>query len=350
MPKRDSIKAIRGGSIAYKPELDGLRAIAVAGVVAFHLVKFKAGFLGVDVFFVLSGYLITRVLVNNFHNKKFFSNFYKKRFFRLFPILFVNIFIGSIILLVIDHKIYGRYILRAILYIRNIFGATQQGHDLWQHTWSLSAEEQFYLAYPFVLFLFWRKIKNPKRIAILFGTYFLLCQLINQSHFEFSSFGILNWSLITRPSGLALGCALGMMSQLKISAKPSYLYCLYTLVVLTGVFAVESRSSFWVDVMTACLILSLEPFSQSSSCNAFRKLLASRPLPYLGRLSYSIYIWHPIVLFAVFHFWHQPSMLRGSTAVLATLLVSGFSFHLIELPANGYLIGRFCQSPQKMEG
>jgi hypothetical protein len=348
--KRDSINAIRGGSISYKPELDGLRAIAVGVVVAFHFEKFKAGFLGVDVFFVLSGYLITRVLIANFAKDKLFSTFYKKRYFRLFPILLANVLVSSLVLLYIDHKFYGEYALRTIFYLRNIYWSTTQGHDLWLHTWSLSAEEQFYLAYPVILFFCWKKIRNKKYVAFLFLTYFILCQLINQTHYEFSGIGIFNWSILTRPSGLALGCALGVVSQLKISAKPSYLYLLYVLIALTGVVAVDSRSTFWADVMTACVILSFEPFLQGGSRNAFRKLLAAKPLPYLGRLSYSIYMWHPIVIFVVFHLWRQPSVLRGATAVLATLLVSGLSFHLIELPATGYLVGRFCQSRQKQEG
>jgi len=350
MAKRDSIKAIRGGSISYKPELDGLRAIAVGVVVAFHFEKFKAGFLGVDIFFVLSGYLITRVLIANFANEKLFLNFYKKRYFRLFPILLANVLVSSIVLLYIDHKFYGEYALRTIFYLRNIFWSTTQGPDLWLHTWSLSAEEQFYLGYPVILFFCWKKIKNKKYVAGLFFTYFIFCQFLNQTHYEFSGIGIFNWSILTRPSGLALGCALGVVSQLKISAKPSYLYLLYLLVALTGFVAVESRSTFWADVMAACVILSFEPFLQSGSSDAFRKVLAARPLPYLGRLSYSIYMWHPIVIFVVFHLWRQPSLLRGAAAILATLLVSGLSFHLIELPANGYLVGRFCRNPQIREG
>jgi hypothetical protein len=338
---KDSIASIRGGSIAYKPELDGLRAVAVAGVVAFHLDKFKGGFLGVDIFFVLSGYLITRVLLANSHQEKFFSNFYKKRYFRLFPILLANVLIASLILLLIDRKFYGEYVLRTILYLRNIFWSTNQGHDLWLHTWSLSAEEQFYLLYPLILFFCWKKIKNKKLIAILFASYFLICQLINQTHYAFSAVGALNWSIITRPSGLALGCAIGVLSQLKIPPKRSYLYIFYALVIPTGILALILQSSFWIDVMTAVLILSFEPFSTSFTRNIFSKLLAIRPLPYLGRLSYSIYIWHPIVIFTVFHFWSQPSLLRGGSAVLLTLVASISSFHLVEIPINSYLVSRF---------
>lgn len=341
MANKDSIASIRGGSIAYKPELDGLRAFAVAGVVAFHLDKFKEGFLGVDIFFVLSGYLITRVLLANSHQDKFFSNFYKKRYFRLFPILLANVLITSLILLLIDRKFYGEYVLRTILYLRNIFWSTNQGHDLWLHTWSLSAEEQFYLLYPLILFFCWKKIKSKSLIAMLFASYFLLCQLINQTHYAFSPVGALNWNIITRPSGLALGCAIGVLSQLEIFPKRRYLYIFYTLAVPTGILALTLRSSFWIDVMTAVLIMSFEPFSTSTTKNIFSKLLTTRPLPYLGRLSYSIYIWHPIVIFTVFHFWSQPSLLRGGSAVLLTLLVSISSFHLVELPINGYLVRRF---------
>ena len=347
MADRDSIRAIRGGSIPYRPELDGLRALAVGFVVAFHVGKFKAGFLGVDIFFVLSGYLITRVLIANLHKENFLSSFYKKRYFRLFPVLLANALIASIVLLLIDHKFYGEYVLRSLLYLRNIIGTTSQGRDIWLHTWSLSAEEQFYLVYPLILFLSWKIFKNKSGIAILFMIYFLTCQLMNQTHYAYSSIGVFNLSIMTRPSGLALGCALGVLSQLKISPKRSYLYVLYALIFLTGILALNLQSTFWVDLMTAFLILSLEPFSTNFSNNIFSTLLARSPLPYLGRLSYSIYMWHPIAIFTVFHFWHQPSLLRGVSAVFLNLVVSMLSFHAIELPINGYLVARFIRSDPK---
>lgn len=347
MAGRDSLRAIRGGSIAYRPELDGLRAIAVGSVIAFHVGKFKAGFLGVDIFFVLSGYLITRVLIANLNKENFLSNFYKKRYFRLFPVLLANALIASIVLLLIDHKIYGEYVLRSLFYLRNIFWTTNQGHDIWLHTWSLSAEEQFYLIYPLVLILFLRRFKNKSVIAIFFVLYFLICQLINQSNYAYSSVGVFSLSIITRPSGLALGCALGILSQLKISPKSSYLFVLYALIFATGILALNLQSTFWVDLMTAGLLLSLEPFSTNFSSNILSKLLAISPLPYLGRLSYSIYMWHPIAIFTVFHFWHQPSLLRGASAVFVTLVVSMFSFHALELPINGYLVGRLIRSDPK---
>jgi peptidoglycan/LPS O-acetylase OafA/YrhL len=248
----------------------------------------------------------------------------------LFPVLLANALVGSFVLFFTDNRIYPQYILRALLYVRNIFGSSTQGHDLWLHTWSLAAEEQFYLLYPVILFFLFKKIRKKVTLVIIFTAYFLFCQCINQTHFQFSSLGILNWNLMTRPSGLALGCALGLMSHFfKLSLKTSQVVALQLFSLTTGIVAVRMQSSFWIDVMTACLLLSCEPYKTSSDLNFMKRALSYRPLPYIGRLSYSIYMWHPLVVFTIFHFLPHPSIARGSFAIVAVLVISMLSFHFI---------------------
>jgi peptidoglycan/LPS O-acetylase OafA/YrhL len=341
MKKNDSAVSIRGASIAYKTELDGLRAIAVCAVVAFHLNKFQAGFLGVDVFFVLSGYLITRVLLANFGNIKIYSNFYKRRFFRLFPIVVINIAVASSVLFIVNKKFYGEYVFRTLFYLRNIFVSTKHEPDLWEHTWSLASEEQFYLVFPVILLFSWKKLRSPKKLALVFSAYFLLCQLLNQIDYEISQMGLQKLNIITRPSSLALGCALGMLSQLQFRPRRRLLLLLYFSIMATGITAVIMRSSFWSALMTGCLIISFEPFATHYSKNFLAHILSMKPLPYLGRLSYSIYMWHPIVIFTVFHYWQEPSALRGLFALTVILIVAVISFHLIELPFYSVLIRRY---------
>jgi peptidoglycan/LPS O-acetylase OafA/YrhL len=270
------------------------------------------------------------------------KDFYQRRFFRLFPVLLANALVGSLVLFFADNRIYPQYILRALLYVRNIFGSSSQGHDLWMHTWSLAAEEQFYLLYPVILFLLLKKIGNKVALVIILTAYFLFCQGINQTHFHFSSLAILNWNLMTRPSGLALGCALGLISHFfKLSLTNSQVVFLQLFSLTTGIVAARMQSSFWIDVMTACLLLSCETDKTSSDLNLVKRALSYRPLPYLGRLSYSIYMWHPLVIFSVFHFLPHPSIARGTFALIAVGLISMASFHFVEIPLNDYLKRRY---------
>ena len=154
----------------YKPQIDGLRALAVLPVILFHagFDTFEGGFVGVDIFFVISGYLITKLILEDINKKKFnLNNFYLRRARRLLPALFVVILITipfSVVLMSNDQLIfYSKQIFSVIFFISNLFFWKNSGYfdpesDLQPllHTWSLAVEEQFYIFFPILLILIFK--------------------------------------------------------------------------------------------------------------------------------------------------------------------------------------------------
>ena len=160
--------------IKYRADIDGLRALAVLGVVAFHAFpgRVRGGFIGVDVFFVISGYLISTIIFENLDNGTFsFSHFYARRIKRIFPALLlvlVACFIfGWICLLPSEYKQLGKHILGGSTFVSNFilwreFGYFDAGSDFkpLRHLWSLGVEEQFYIIWPLLSWVAYKKRFN----------------------------------------------------------------------------------------------------------------------------------------------------------------------------------------------
>jgi peptidoglycan/LPS O-acetylase OafA/YrhL len=324
---------------SYRPELDGIRAVAALAVVAFHINRFAPGFLGVDVFFVLSGYLITRLLRKGFAAKESLSRFYKRRFFRLFPILLVNVVVVSTILYFISYQHNVEYPLRAVFYLRNILTTTHSGEDLWTHTWSLASEQQYYLIFPPILLFLSRRISNLNNLAALFiGTFFFL-QVLNQ--FQFADKYPVILSVIIRCSGLWLGCSLGILEKFQVMNFPKIRIVLNLAWIISLVAALLMQSTFWVSLATYFMLVLFEIPTKKQTKLALINVLSWQPLPYLGKISYSMYMWHPIVVFLVFAYVDAASFQRALIFFAALFLVSALSFHFVESPATKYLSGKF---------
>jgi peptidoglycan/LPS O-acetylase OafA/YrhL len=171
---------------AYRPDVDGLRAVAIVSVVLFHanMAYLPGGFTGVDVFFVISGYLITRIILTDVEAGRFsFSDFWARRARRLLPALFfmlVSVTLAALYLLLPDHlDQYGRLLSHAVVFAANIFLGQQRGYfDPSMHdspllnVWSLAVEEQYYLAWPILLII---SIKLLSRRHLIGGFIFLFC-------------------------------------------------------------------------------------------------------------------------------------------------------------------------------
>ena len=179
--------------ISYRPEIDGLRAIAVLSVIFFHsnksignFILFSGGFLGVDIFFVISGYLITSLILNEINITQNFSfkNFYQRRARRILPallfVIFFSIFFAYLFLLPSDFNDYIKSIFYSLFFTSNYFfyfsgelyDATPSLLKPFLHTWSLSVEEQFYLLYPIILYFSFKYFKNFLN-KILFSLIFI---------------------------------------------------------------------------------------------------------------------------------------------------------------------------------
>ena len=171
-------KLFRGG---HRNDIDGLRGVAIVAVVAFHALPrmVTGGFVGVDVFFVISGYLISRIIIENLRDGSFrFSDFYARRIRRIFPALIVVfaacLVLGWFALLSDEYRLLGRHIAAGTGFVSNIFYWGEAGYfdksaDVKPllHLWSLSIEEQFYMVWPLLVWLAWKCRFNIFWIAIL---------------------------------------------------------------------------------------------------------------------------------------------------------------------------------------
>lgn len=293
----------------YQPSLDGVRALAVIAVVMGHTHVINGGGRGVDVFFVLSGFLITSILLK----QPPLADFYLRRARRLLPALFVFILayvcVGPFLL---PHDDHPREALWALSYAQNwsmVFHYRESGLA---HTWSLSIEEQFYLLWPFVL-LALRKSSVP---LLWLGAMWFAFTLLRDT-FPNPIAGYYVTAL--HATGLIAGAALAfgrLPSRFGWPALLAILLCF----ALGG-----SRRGVWdiplIEISTAFLISAL--LKPSALTSAF----AWKPVAWVGLISYGVYLWHwPIAYATRDYWWSLPVTLAGSLSLAA------LSYYLIELP------------------
>lgn len=331
--------------IRYRPEIDGLRAIAVIPVILFHMgfQWIPGGFIGVDVFFVISGFLITSIILQDVGQERFsYSDFWLRRIRRILPALMVMVFtisiVGSIVLYAPQISNLGEHGLAALLSLANIdfwlhagnyWGASAKDSPF-LHTWTLSVEEQFYLFFPFLLILLLRYFK-PNAGLIVF-----LLSIISVSIFFYGTQfhpDATFYLLPTRAWELGSGALLGILSfnhPLRLQNK-SFLAFIGLILVILSYAMIDGEQGIppvlIIPVIGAVLVIAFTK-DQTSLTN---QLLALPALVYIGKLSYSLYLWHwPILVFMKNEFPKSGSLLLSLYSTPIILLVSIFSYHFIE--------------------
>lgn len=305
-------------SLEYRPEIDGLRAIAVLSVIGFHLFGIKGGFVGVDIFFVISGYLITKILISEINSGNFsFIGFYARRARRIFPSLIVVLFscfvIGWGTLLSSEFKLLGKHIFSGAIFSSNIVLWFESGYfdrvsDLKPllHLWSLGVEEQFYIFWPLLL-VFGFRWRWPiiLFIAILTGASFFGNLYISSVNSTFAFY----W-LPTRMWELLSGALLAQLTNTNAGNSSIYKYISHQLIgqllstlglflIVLSLIYVESRNpypSYWalIPVMGTMLILL---GGKESWIN--QHLLSNSLMRNIGLISYPLYLWHwPLISFS----------------------------------------------------
>ena len=319
---------IRGESLSYQPSLDGIRGLSIIAVVFFHLGYFKSGYVGVQIFFVLSGFLISQILIRKEINIKNLLHFILRRFARLVPVLWLSVLVGSIIIYIQYGMLQLQYPLRAALYLRNFFPTDGGWHDIWTPTWSLAAEEQFYIIFPLTLLLANKFIKEYL-VPFIYLFYYIFIKFISSQIFGFD----LPSHLIFSPSAIALGCFLGLghfKETISLKFIVLILFCLLGISVYTANFGTT------VEVVTALLISYLQ-----RNESIVHKFLNFRPIVWVGLLSYSIYIWHGILIPVVFSFFGDSPWIFLTVFSSALLLLSTTSFYIFEIPSRNWIIKKF---------
>ncbi|WP_045835243.1 acyltransferase family protein [Hyphomicrobium sp. 99] len=343
--------------VAYRSDLDGLRGIAVAAVVAYHFgfPYASGGFVGVDIFFVLSGFLITSIIAAELEAGTFsIANFYDRRVRRIVPALvFVCACTTALALFLLFPRELIRFASSLIatalsasnfwcLFHSGYFDPSAERQPLF-HTWSLGVEEQFYIVFPLLLMAAFKWRRNRLGLIIwgLFAVSLLLSVLMLERNPK-STFFLLHtraWELLTG-SIIALGLIPRPASRLERDAAGA----LGLLAIAIAVFSFTSKTPFpGLAALLPCAGAALVIWGgQGGKENTPARFLTARPLVFLGLISYSLYLWHwPLIVFANL-FSIEPLTGFQKTAVAGTsIALAALTWRFIELPFRRRGVGGF---------
>ena len=338
---------------SYQKHIDGLRAFAVLSVILYHLSPrfLSGGFLGVDIFFVISGYLITGIILKKAHTGDFvFTEFYKRRIKRILPLYFLVLSVTTLVawqlLLPTDLIEYSKSVLSTLAFVSNFFFFLRGGYFAPEaaalpllHTWSLSVEEQYYLCWPVLILLLARLGGRLRMFLMSFGI------LLGAGIAEFTvrqNPDLAFYSIHTRFFELMAGAILaqlrfdGWEPATKLRPKLAW----FGIALLLGsvvFFSDDSRLPgilTFIPVFGTCFLI-LSGGKQSRVGRA----LASRPMVYVGLISYSLYLWH----WPVFSFMRYLRVEESAAVILgAGILIWGLSHvssRLVENPVRRSSLG-----------
>ncbi|SMP00149.1 Peptidoglycan/LPS O-acetylase OafA/YrhL, contains acyltransferase and SGNH-hydrolase domains [Thalassovita litoralis] len=317
----------------YRPDIDGLRTLAIMPVILFHAGAswLPGGFVGVDIFFVISGYLISSLILREIQAGEFsFLRFYERRLRRIIPallgVLFVTVAAFQFIALPDQAQSAAESGIAALLSLSNFWFWRESGYfapaaELFPllHTWSLAVEEQFYLIFPIVLIVFW-KLRLRIGMVLVLGA---LATFAIGLWLSFNKPSVAYYLLPARAWELLVGAVIasGVFPPVKTPALREALSATGLGMILLSIFTIRSDMIFpgWVALLP-CLGAAVVIHTGGQSWVANR-ILAARPMVFVGLLSYSLYLWH----------W----------PILALLRVRSGSIHLDPTPAIGAVILTF---------
>ena len=307
------------------PSLDGVRAISITMVILSHLVKWKHislerlgsyGALGVFIFFVLSGYLITNLLLREYDRTSTISlsDFYARRAFRILPAAFVFM---AVVVALYWHKIRWFHIAAAVLYVANM---DMSRPWIFGHLWSLSIEEQFYLLWPLAL----KKWYRHRTVIVLCG--FVVTPFFQTAMYALKVRGGIVTSLPTYSSQLAIGCLLAIIAPRLPRIRGSIALVMLASFILIPWFPATSpaRTLYMLFVLRPVLHISVAGLVLHVIQTPYRALNWA-PVAWLGRISYSLYLWQEL-------FCSNSALHAGYLLVVPVVLCACLSYYLIEQP------------------
>jgi peptidoglycan/LPS O-acetylase OafA/YrhL len=331
--------------LKYRPDIDGLRAVAVLGVVLFHAgLGVSGGYVGVDVFFVISGFLITCLILRDLERGTFsMLDFWERRVRRIFPALAVVVVTclvgGWFLMLPFAYLVLAQSAIALSLFASNFqfwrhtdyFGPAAE-ENLLLHTWSLSVEEQFYLVVPMLmvgLFAWRRRVLLPW--AALAGIIL--------------SFAASEWWLRLDPSGafyllpsrawaMAAGALLAFARPFGRGYASGFTGAIGLLLIVVPYFLYSEKTTFpGIAAIPPVLGAALIIWSGNAQGSAFHRAMASKPLVHIGLLSYSLYLWHwPMFAMHRYLTGATPPMVAAIGYVALALGLSEISLRFVERP------------------
>lgn len=323
----------------HRTDIDGLRAIAVLPVLLFHagIRGFSGGFTGVDVFFVISGFLITGIIYGELESGTFtIARFYERRVRRIFPALFVLLAavfaIGLVVLVPPDLKMLGKSTVATAVFASNIFFYRQAGYfdttaetKPLLHSWSLAVEEQYYILFPLLLMVVHRRWRGALLPTIVAGTLISFAiSVVLVSRSQTAAFFLPQ----SRIWELLMGSALSLAPRLKNSALAfAGLLSIVLAILLLG------RGTPFPGFAALLPCAGAGAILLCGEGTAVGWLLSLRALRFVGKISYSLYLWHwPILVFAKFLYGDVLGLFGSSLCLGLSIVIATLSWRYVETP------------------
>jgi len=334
--------------LKYLPNLDGLRAIAAFAVIVAHFFKVKTlvdfpilstiaqqGHSGVSLFFVLSGFVITRILLQSVNENNYFKNFYGRRTLRIFPLYYFALICYNYIPYLMNTEPLEPFNKRwyHYLYLQNFARTFNWDFEGPGHFWSLAVEEHFYLIWPALVYLAFTKNKN--RLLLVSGVLvvfsFVLRYVMLKDGYEINVF------TFTRLDQLALGCILAILEFKGVLIKKnnwiflSLIFIGFVTVALCGKLDYFNLNLFKHNAY-GCLYFGIIAICISNQTKTwYNWFLTSTIVQYLGKVSYGIYVWHILAILFVKTYLVSINLIVDFVIVcIITVIMATISFYLIE--------------------
>jgi peptidoglycan/LPS O-acetylase OafA/YrhL len=346
--------AVKHSSLKHRPDIDGLRAVAVLAVIFYHLgLPVHGGYVGVDVFFVISGFLISSIILAQIKSGTFtFAGFYERRLRRIFPAMFAMLaatcVLAYVYLLPVETEEFGKSLLSADFSASNFFFWLNSGYfdtaassKPLLHTWSLAVEEQFYIGLP-VLFWFLKRYApkwiDASVIAVALGSFAL--SVVGAYRYPTAAFYLAPY----RAWELMLGGVVSLDSLPNIRSA-----LLREITGIAGLGLILASSLFYRTTTVFPGLAALAPCGGTALIIAagrggpslVGRLLSLKPVTFVGLISYSLYLWHwPIIVFHNFGMTIVPGLVRRQAEALLFIVIF----------ISGVLSWRFVEEPFRVGG
>ncbi|HHF4065882.1 TPA: acyltransferase family protein [Haemophilus influenzae] len=344
-------------SIKYRPEIDGLRAIAVISVIIYHLNEnwLSGGFLGVDIFFVISGFLITGIIITEIQQNSFsFKQFYTRRIKRIYP-AFITVmalvsFIASAIFIYNDFNKLRKTIELAIAFLSNFYlGLTQGYFDLSAnenpvlHIWSLAVEEQYYLIFPLILILAYKKFREVKVLFIitlilffiLLATSFVSANFYKEVLHQPNIYYLSNLRFPELLVGSLLAIYHNLSNKVQLSKQVNNILAILSTLLFSCLFLMNNDIAYipGVTLILPCIFTALIIHTTSQN-NIVKLCLSNKAIVFIGKISYSLYLYHWIFIAFAYYITGEKQINNQSIAIVIvlTIIFSVLSYYLIEQP------------------
>jgi len=348
----------------YRSEIDGLRAFAVLSVVAFHAFPYfvVGGFVGVDVFFVISGFLITTHIFENLDKDSFsFNDFYGRRIRRIFPslitIMIFSLVFGWFVLLADEFNQLGKHIAAGAGFISNFIFAAEAGYfdaeaefKPMLHLWSLAVEEQFYIFWPLILWLAWKANLNLLMVCILLmiASFFVNIIWVEKypAQIFFLPFGrfwellvgsVLAWILLYRP--YPFGFEMNLLNRSKFNnislvlIQNGVITFIGIVLLIASIFFINKNDPFPSYAAVAPVTGAVLIIIGGNSSALARLILSNKLAVWFGLISYPLYLWHwPILSYLHIIEDGTPQRDVRILAVLVSIFLAWLTFVFIEKP------------------